>query len=188
MVSILHWLNYQFPVYANLVFVLVFVLALIQKNFNRVVDPLSRMLAFVCRWWAPSKFDPVKSPMLFFETDQPIIPPLPPDVGLDMVLKHMVWHWIFVSLTESFHRKSWAYDELMCGRSQFDCEVSHGCTVSHVVFVICWQIQYVEKTARPGLIKLFRTQSPRHFEGGDWDQGGSCKRLQPLSSEQVSHI
>ncbi|KAJ4716062.1 Protein trichome birefringence-like [Melia azedarach] len=89
-------------------------------------------------WWAPSKFDPVKSPMLFFETDQPIIPPLPPDVGLDMVLKHM--------------------------------------------------IQYVEKTARPGLIKLFRTQSPRHFEGGDWDQGGSCKRLQPLSSEQVEEL
>jgi hypothetical protein len=41
---------------------------------------------------------------------------------------------------------------------------------------------------RPGGIKLFRTQSPRHFEGGDWDQGGSCPRLQPLSPEKVSHI
>lgn len=37
-----------------------------------------------------------------------------------------------------------------------------------------------------GAIKLFRTQSPRHFEGGDWDQGGSCQRLQPLLPEQVS--
>lgn len=47
-------------------------------------------LYFVHRWWAPSKFDPVKSPMLFFEKDQPIIPPISPDVGLDRVIKHMV--------------------------------------------------------------------------------------------------
>ncbi|KDO40550.1 hypothetical protein CISIN_1g042971mg, partial [Citrus sinensis] len=80
-------------------------------------------------WWAPAKFDPVKSPMLFFEKDKPVIPPVQPNVGLDM-------------------------------------------------------IQYVEKTARPGSIKLFRTQSPRHFEGVDWDQGGSCQRLQPLLPEQ----
>ena len=40
----------------------------------------------------------------------------------------------------------------------------------------------------PGGIKFFRTQSPRHFEGGDWDQGGSCQRLQPLLSKQVSII
>ena len=39
---------------------------------------------------------------------------------------------------------------------------------------------------QPGAIKLFLTQSPRHFEGGDWDQGGSCQRLQPLLAEQVS--
>ncbi|ESR35949.1 protein trichome birefringence-like 13 [Citrus sinensis] len=89
-------------------------------------------------WWAPAKFDPVKSPMLFFEKDKPVIPPVQPNVGLDMVLKHM--------------------------------------------------IQYVEKTARRGSIKLFRTQSPRHFEGGDWDQGGSCQRLQPLLPEQVEEL
>ncbi|GFY90126.1 similar to TRICHOME BIREFRINGENCE-LIKE 13 [Actinidia rufa] len=41
-------------------------------------------------WWAPSKFDPVKSPMLFFEKGLPVMPPVPPAVGLDMVLKHMV--------------------------------------------------------------------------------------------------
>ncbi|KAF7843072.1 protein trichome birefringence-like 13 [Senna tora] len=89
-------------------------------------------------WWAPSKFDPVKSPMLFFKKDQPIIPPLPPDRGLDMVLEHM--------------------------------------------------IPYVEERERSGAIKFFRTQSPRHFEGGDWDQGGSCQRNQPLSTEQVEEL
>ncbi|KAK4563546.1 hypothetical protein RGQ29_005892 [Quercus rubra] len=89
-------------------------------------------------WWAPSKFDPVKSPMLFFEKGEPIIPPIPPHVGLDMVLKHMVL--------------------------------------------------FVEKRLQPGAIKFFRTQSPRHFEGGDWDQGGSCQRLQPLLPEQVEEI
>ncbi|KAI4299222.1 hypothetical protein L6164_032702 [Bauhinia variegata] len=90
-------------------------------------------------WWrAPSKFDPVKSPMLFFKTGQPIIPPLPPDRGLDLVLEHM--------------------------------------------------ILFVEERARPGSIKFFRTQSPRHFEGGDWDQGGSCRRDQPLSTEMVEEL
>ncbi|KAH1040526.1 hypothetical protein J1N35_042269 [Gossypium stocksii] len=41
-------------------------------------------------WWAPSKFDPVKSPMLFFEKGLPVIPPIPPDLGLDKVLNHVV--------------------------------------------------------------------------------------------------
>lgn len=43
------------------------------------------------RWWAPAKFDPVKSPLLFFEQGQPVVPPVLPDVGLDLVMKHMVW-------------------------------------------------------------------------------------------------
>lgn len=47
------------------------------------------------------------------------------------------------------------------------------------------QILYVEETAKSDAVKFFRTQSPRHFEGGDWDQGGSCERHQPLSTEQV---
>ncbi|KAL5080370.1 hypothetical protein RYX36_008791 [Vicia faba] len=89
-------------------------------------------------WWAPSKFDPVNSPMLFFKNGQPVIPPLRPDQGLDMVLEHMK--------------------------------------------------AYVEEKARPGAVKFFRTQSPRHFEGGDWDQGGSCQRDQPLSAEQVEEL
>lgn len=62
------------------------------------------------------------------------------------------------------------------------------CIFSHMIHIIWLQIQYVEKTARRGSIKLFRTQSPRHFEGGDWDQGGSCQRLQPLLPEQVSRV
>ncbi|OMO92163.1 hypothetical protein COLO4_17816 [Corchorus olitorius] len=43
-------------------------------------------------WWLPSIFDPVKSPMLFFEKGQPLLPPIPPDVGLDKVLKHMAFY------------------------------------------------------------------------------------------------
>ncbi|BFG42213.1 hypothetical protein CerSpe_284870 [Prunus speciosa] len=89
-------------------------------------------------WWAPSKFDPTKSPMLFFEKGQPVLPPVLPDVGLDMALKHMV--------------------------------------------------MFVENRTLPGAIKFFRTQSPRHFEGGDWDQGGSCNREKPLLPVQVEKL
>ncbi|KDP35894.1 hypothetical protein JCGZ_09866 [Jatropha curcas] len=95
-------------------------------------------LLLINMWWAPSKFDPVNSPMLFFEKGQPVIPPIPPDVGLDKVLKSM--------------------------------------------------ILFIEKRMRPGGIEFFRTQSPRYFEGGDWDQGGSCPRVRPFSSEQVNDI
>ncbi|KAM3219868.1 Protein trichome birefringence-like 13 [Capsicum annuum] len=89
-------------------------------------------------WWAPSKFDPVKSPMLFFEKGNPVVPPVSPDSGLDMVLKHM--------------------------------------------------ISYLNKRIRPRTTVFMRTQSPRHFEGGDWDQGGSCQRSQPLSSQEVEEL
>uniref|UniRef100_A0A7N0TML3 Trichome birefringence-like N-terminal domain-containing protein n=1 Tax=Kalanchoe fedtschenkoi TaxID=63787 RepID=A0A7N0TML3_KALFE len=89
-------------------------------------------------WWAPSKFDPVKSPMLFFKAGQPVIPPRTPDAGLDMVLEHM--------------------------------------------------IRYIESNMHPSGVKVFRTQSPRHFEGGDWYEGGSCQREKPLGSEQVEKL
>ncbi|XP_020256677.1 peroxidase 7 isoform X3 [Asparagus officinalis] len=65
--------------------------------------------------------------MLFFENDMPVLPPMPPEFGLDMTLKHMM---------------------------------------------------------KTGGIKFFRTQSPRHFEGGDWNEGGSCRRVKPLSDYQ----
>ncbi|KAG0477355.1 hypothetical protein HPP92_014196 [Vanilla planifolia] len=70
-------------------------------------------------WWAPSKFDPLRSPLLFFEKGMPVIPPLPPHIGFGITLKHM---------------------------------------------------------------------SPRHFEGGDWNHGGSCRRVQPLLQEQVEDL
>ncbi|ESQ51106.1 hypothetical protein EUTSA_v10022706mg [Eutrema salsugineum] len=89
-------------------------------------------------WWAPSKFDPLKSPMLFFERGRPILPPVPSAAGLDRVLSNMV--------------------------------------------------NFVEKTKRPGGIIFLRTQSPRHFEGGDWDQGGTCQRLQPLLPREVEEL
>ncbi|XP_043702591.1 protein trichome birefringence-like 13 isoform X1 [Telopea speciosissima] len=89
-------------------------------------------------WWAPSKFDPIKSPMLFFEKGLPVIPPISPEDGLDMVLKHM--------------------------------------------------ISFVERRTPSHVIKFFRTQSPRHFEGGDWDQGGSCQHVQPLLPYQVEQL
>lgn len=41
---------------------------------------------------------------------------------------------------------------------------------------------------RPGTIRIFRTQSPRHFEGGDWDHGGSCPHVKPLLSREVGPI
>ncbi|WOL10428.1 protein trichome birefringence-like 13 [Canna indica] len=89
-------------------------------------------------WWAPSKFDPVKSPMLFFEKGSPILPPITPEVGIDVALKNMV--------------------------------------------------SYVEKTASIGATKFFRTQSPRHFEGGDWNEGGSCRLKKPLQSNEVEEF
>ncbi|KAK4476958.1 hypothetical protein RD792_016128 [Penstemon davidsonii] len=88
-------------------------------------------------WWAPSKLDPLKSPMLFFKKGVPVIPAIPPDASLDMVLEHMV--------------------------------------------------SFVKEKARPDAILFFRTQSPRHFEGGDWDQGGSCSHFQPLAPQEVRH-
>ncbi|GJW17060.1 trichome birefringence-like protein 13 [Tanacetum coccineum] len=50
----------------------------------------TNLLARYGRWWAPSKFDPVKYPMFFHENGQPLLPPVSPEVGLDMVLRHMV--------------------------------------------------------------------------------------------------
>ncbi|XP_039130124.1 protein trichome birefringence-like 13 [Dioscorea cayenensis subsp. rotundata] len=90
-------------------------------------------------WWgAPAKFDPTQSPMLFFYEGIPVSPPILPEEGLDLALKHMML--------------------------------------------------YVDKTSRSNAIKIFRTQSPRHFEGGDWNEGGSCRRTKPLSPEQVEEL
>lgn len=49
-------------------------------------------------------------------------------------------------------------------------------------------LTFANKAMRPNTVKFFRTQSPRHFEGGDWNEGGSCQRNQPLSSEEVGEF
>lgn len=49
-------------------------------------------------------------------------------------------------------------------------------------------ITFVNKAMRPNGLKFFSTQSPRHFESGDWNEGGSCQRDQPLSSEEVKEF
>uniref|UniRef100_A0A0D3E2V5 Trichome birefringence-like C-terminal domain-containing protein n=2 Tax=Brassica oleracea TaxID=3712 RepID=A0A0D3E2V5_BRAOL len=46
----------------------------------------------------------------------------------------------------------------------------------------------VPSNMRSGGIIFFRTQSSRHFEGGDWDQGGTCQRLQPLLPGEVEEL
>uniref|UniRef100_A0A453BFU2 Uncharacterized protein n=1 Tax=Aegilops tauschii subsp. strangulata TaxID=200361 RepID=A0A453BFU2_AEGTS len=89
-------------------------------------------------WWSSSKFDPIQSPMLFFEKGKPIIPPLLPPQGLDLTLKHM--------------------------------------------------ITFVNKAMRPNGLKFFSTQSPRHFEGGDWNEGQSISRhfISPTSTMRTA--
>ncbi|KAF6148082.1 hypothetical protein GIB67_024257 [Kingdonia uniflora] len=76
--------------------------------------------------------------MLFFEKGLPVIHPIEPEIGLDIVLKNLIF--------------------------------------------------YVNRRMRPAGIRIFRIQSPRNFEEGDWDQGGSCQRVQPLlpDCEQVA--
>lgn len=86
----------RFPINAHFMCVIV-VFALIMTVCNIFcLSIVLGILVFVHRWWAPAKFDPVKSPMLFFEKDKPVIPPVQPNVGLDMVLKHMVVHWMYL--------------------------------------------------------------------------------------------
>eukprot|EP00250_Pteridium_aquilinum_P007677 c17348_g2_i1 orf=79-1509(+) len=86
-------------------------------------------------WWAPGKFDPLKSPMLFFDGGEPIIPTKSPEEGLDLVLKNM--------------------------------------------------LAFIEEKMPPKGLRFLRTQSPRHFEGGDWNEGGKCHRQKPLDEKEA---
>ncbi|XP_078150708.1 protein trichome birefringence-like 13 [Carex rostrata] len=90
------------------------------------------------RWWAPSKFDPVQSPMLLFQNGIPVIPPLTPPLGMELALKHM--------------------------------------------------LMYIENLVGPERLLFFCMESPRHFEGGDWDAGGLYRREQPLLIEEVGEL
>lgn len=43
--------------------------------------------------------------MLFFKKGQPVIPPLRPDQGLDMVLEHMVMYFLSIPLNRKLTYK-----------------------------------------------------------------------------------
>ncbi|XP_008813322.2 protein trichome birefringence-like 12 isoform X2 [Phoenix dactylifera] len=46
-------------------------------------------------------------------------------------------------------------------------------------------ISYIEKEVPKKTIKFWRTQSPRHFHGGDWDRNGSCLFSEPLRKNEL---
>ncbi|KAL5988389.1 Protein trichome birefringence-like 12 [Asimina triloba] len=46
-------------------------------------------------------------------------------------------------------------------------------------------VSFIEREVPRGTLKLWRTQSPRHFYGGDWNQNGSCLFDAPLEEGQV---
>eukprot|EP00250_Pteridium_aquilinum_P016843 c23318_g1_i1 orf=127-1407(-) len=47
-------------------------------------------------------------------------------------------------------------------------------------------ISYAERAFPSKVMKIWRTQSPRHFEGGDWNQNGSCLSNRLLNDSQVA--
>ncbi|KAJ0963850.1 hypothetical protein J5N97_028972 [Dioscorea zingiberensis] len=46
-------------------------------------------------------------------------------------------------------------------------------------------ISYIEKEVPKTTLKYWRSQSPRHFHGGEWDQNGSCLFTNPLSAGEL---
>ncbi|XP_068657220.1 protein trichome birefringence-like 12 [Aristolochia californica] len=46
-------------------------------------------------------------------------------------------------------------------------------------------VSYIEREVPPRTLKLWRTQSPRHFYGGEWNQNGSCLFDEPLDKNQL---
>lgn len=52
--------------------------------------------------------------------------------------------------------------------------------------VLSSMVQYIEREVPRKTMKFWRTQSPRHFHGGDWNQNGSCLFKKPLKEDQVS--
>ncbi|KAJ1685881.1 hypothetical protein LUZ63_017271 [Rhynchospora breviuscula] len=51
--------------------------------------------------------------------------------------------------------------------------------------VISSMVSYIEKEVPGKTLKLWRTQSPRHFFGGEWDQNGSCLFNEPLKEHEL---
>ncbi|XP_009392859.2 protein trichome birefringence-like 12 [Musa acuminata AAA Group] len=46
-------------------------------------------------------------------------------------------------------------------------------------------ISYIEKEVPEKTLKFWRTQSPRHFFGGEWDHNGSCLFGEPLKETEL---
>jgi hypothetical protein len=44
---------------------------------------------------------------------------------------------------------------------------------------------YIKREVPSKTLKLWRTQSPRHFDGGEWDHNGSCVSDRLLEVHQV---
>lgn len=51
--------------------------------------------------------------------------------------------------------------------------------------VLQHMVSYMERAIPSKTLKIWRTQSPRHFEGGDWNQNGSCLSTTLLNNYQV---
>lgn len=47
---------------------------------------------------------------------------------------------------------------------------------------------YIEREVPSKTLKLWRTQSPRHFDGGEWDHNGTCVSDRILEEHEVCHL
>ncbi|KAH0463463.1 hypothetical protein IEQ34_008045 [Dendrobium chrysotoxum] len=46
-------------------------------------------------------------------------------------------------------------------------------------------VSYINREIPIKVVKIWRTQSPRHFYGGEWNQNGSCLFTEPLKLEEL---
>ncbi|XP_020242748.1 protein trichome birefringence-like 12 isoform X2 [Asparagus officinalis] len=46
-------------------------------------------------------------------------------------------------------------------------------------------VSYIEREVPKSTLKFWRTQSPRHFYGGEWDHNGSCLFTEPLKQQEL---
>ena len=53
--------------------------------------------------------------------------------------------------------------------------------------VIKSMASYIDREMPSKTLKLWRTQSPRHFHGGEWDRNGSCVTDRLLEEDEVPH-
>lgn len=93
------------------------------------------------RWWVPTKFDPVKSPMLFLEKGKPILPLKTPEEGLDMVLKNMVccfFHWALMKFMFEVLLKEFIFKDLALNRREN--EGAYRNVISDQSYLICMEV------------------------------------------------